>query len=105
MKPGMILPNPTNGDLEETVIACVSNASGVDACRISLETDLTLGLGIGGDDGADLIAAVREATGAQLSDYDFYPHFGPEAALTYHKPRSLTVRQLLQLIRGDLGIP
>lgn len=104
MKTGMVLIDTTNGDLEQTVIACVSDAAGVDACRISLETDLTLGLGIGGDDGVDLIAAVRKATGAQLSDYDFYPHFGPEAAFTYHKPESLTVRQLMQLVQADLCI-
>ena len=90
-------------DLERTIIRCVAYASGEDASRVSSETDLVFSLGIAGDDGVDLIAAIREATGAQFSDYDFYQHFGPEAAFTTHKPKPLTVRQLTHLVEADLA--
>lgn len=90
-------------DLEETVIACVAEASGLDPSRISLDSDLVLELGIGGDDGADLIADLRQMTGAQLTSCDFYEHLGPESTFTFHKPKPLTVGQLVQLIRDELG--
>ena len=103
MNVDMARPQPTSNDFERIVVRCVAYASGADASRVSSETDLVFGLGIGGDDGVDLIAAVREATGAQLSGYDFYQHFGPEAAFTTHKPRPLTVRQLTQLVEAELA--
>lgn len=54
-------------------------------------------------EGLNLIAAIREATGAQLSDYDFYQHFGPEASFSFHQPKPLTVRQLTHLVDADLA--
>ena len=92
-----------SGDLERIVIGCVAYASGANVSRISSDTDLVFAHGIAGDDGKDLIAAVREATGAQLCNYDFYQHFGPEAAFPLHKPTPLTVGQLMRLVETDLG--
>ena len=94
---------PTSNDLERIVIDCVSRASGVDASRISADTDVVFGLGMAGDDGVDLISDVRRATGAQLREYDFYKHFGPEAAFSMHSGEPLTVAQLIGLVELELG--
>jgi hypothetical protein len=102
MEAGM--SRPVSDDIERAVIDCVAYASGADASRISPETDLIFGLGIAGDDGVELIDALREATGAALRDYDFFQHFGPEAAFTSHSSRPLTVHQLAERVRRDLGI-
>lgn len=88
--------------LERVVIDCVSRACGVPAACISLETDVVFGLGMAGDDGVDLISNVRSVTGASLGDYDFYQHFGPEAAFSLHGGKPLTVAQLTHLIEAEL---
>jgi hypothetical protein len=94
---------PTNTDLERIVIDCVSRTSGVDASRISAETDVVFGLGMAGDDGVDLISDVRRVTGTQLREYDFYKHFGPEAAFSMHSGEPLTVAQLIDLVKAELS--
>ena len=85
------------------MIDCVSRASGVDASRINAQTDVVFGLGMAGDDGVDLISDLRRATGTQLREYDFYRHFGPEAAFSMHSGESLTVAQLIELVKAELS--
>ena len=92
-----------DSETERTVIDCVVHISGVDASRVTLDTDLVLGLGLAGDDGVDLITAIRAATGVQLRGYDFYQHFGPEAAFACHSPEPITVGQLVGLIETELN--
>lgn len=89
--------------LETTIIDCVSRASGLSAAQISIETDVVFGLGMAGDDGVDLISDVRSVTGARLGHYDFFRHFGPEAAFSMHSGEPLTVGQLIRLVEAELG--
>lgn len=95
-------PRPTSNDLERMVIDCVMRASGVDASRVAADTDVVFGLGMAGDDGVDLISDLRIATGTRLSEYDFYKHFGPEAAFSMHSGEPLTVAQLVKLVEAEL---
>ena len=91
----------TREEIERTVIACIAQCSGIREDRLTADSDLTYH-GIAGDDGLDIIDAIRAATGAKLDEYDFYPHFGPEAAFSLHTPRSLTVHQLTAIVEADL---
>jgi hypothetical protein len=99
-----VMTNPENlvSALQSIVIDCVSRASGVPTKRISLETDIVFGLGMAGDDGVELISDIRSVTGALLRDYDFYQHFGPEAAFSMHSGKPLTIAQLAHLIEAEL---
>jgi len=99
----MAKPQSANNDLARIVIDCVSRVSGVDASRISPETDVVFGLGMAGDDGVELISDFRRATGTRLREYDFYRHFGPEAAFTMHRGEALTVSELIDLVKAELG--
>ena len=96
------LPCPSTA-LVRVIIDCVSRASGVPTTRIFSETDFVFGLGMAGDDGADLISDVRSVTGASLSEYDFYQHFGPEAAFSMHGGKPLTVADLIALVEAELS--
>jgi hypothetical protein len=93
--------NVTREQLERIVIACISECSGIPEGLLTADSDLTYN-GIAGDDGFDIVQAIRSATGAKLEDYDFYPHFGPEAAFALHSPTSLTVDQLADIVEADL---
>ena len=42
-------------------------------------------------------------TGTKLRDYDFYQHFGPEAAFAMQACNPLTVAQLVLLIEAELS--
>lgn len=97
----MTKPKLTSDQLERIVIACIAECSGIREDRLTADSDLTYH-GISGDDGYDIIEAIRVATGAKLASYDFYRHFGPEAAFTFHSPESLTVRQLTSIVEADL---
>lgn len=98
----MPTPQQQGQDIETAVIDSISRATGVLSARISSETDVVFGLGMAGDDGVDLISEIRRVTGTQLRDYDFYQHFGPEAAFAMHAARPLTVAQLVLLIEAEL---
>ncbi|WP_374421054.1 hypothetical protein [Novosphingobium arvoryzae] len=89
-------------EIQTIIIECASAISAVNDERISPGTDLVFELGLAGDDGVDLIDAIRASTGALLGSYDFYNHFGPEAAFAMHPGESLTVAQLVDLIEDDL---
>lgn len=93
----------TRHEIEKIVIECARVTAAVDHKRISLTTDVVFELGLAGDDGVDLIHSIRAATGASLTGYDFYNHFGPEAAFSMHPGEPLTVAQLVDLIEGDLS--
>lgn len=97
----MAEPKLTRDQIERTVTACIAQRSGIREERLTADSDITY-LGIAGDDGLDIIDAIRAATGAALDDYDFYSHFGPEAALSLHTPTSLTVWQLTDIVQADL---
>ena len=56
-----------------------------------------------GDDGVDLISDIRSVTGASLREYDFYQHFGPEAAFSMHGGKPLTIAQLALLVEVELS--
>jgi hypothetical protein len=94
-------PELTDHQIERVVIACIAECSGIQEDRLTADSDLIYN-GIAGDDGRDIIDAIRTALGAKLDDYDFYPHFGPEAAFSLHTPISLTVRQLVAIVKRDL---
>ncbi len=89
----------TRDELERVVIECVAECSGIQEDHLAADSDLTYH-GIAGDDGSDIIEAIRTATGAKLVNYDFYPHFGPEAAFSLHTPLSLTVGQLAGIVEA-----
>lgn len=89
--------------LERIVIDCISRACGVPATLIFSETDVVFGLGMAGDDGVDLISEIRSVTGASLRGYDFYKHFGPEAAFSKHGGKPLTVAQIVLLVEAELS--
>lgn len=93
--------NVTREQLERIVITCIAECAGIREASLTADSDLTYN-GIAGGDGFDIIQAIRSATGAKLEDYDFYPHFGPEAAFSLHSPTSLTVRQLTDIVGADL---
>jgi hypothetical protein len=93
-----------SSEIERVVIACISECTGIGEDRLTAESELTYH-GIAGDDGLDIIDAIRSATGAKLADYAFYPHFGPEAAFSFHTPKSLSVRQLTDIVEADLVKP
>lgn len=98
----MTQSKPARDQIERVVIDCIVRCSGVQENRLTPDSDLTYH-GIAGDDGFEIIEAIRAATGARLDNYDFYPHFGPEAAFTFHSPSSLTVRQLTAIVDADLN--
>lgn len=98
----MIKSDPLDEHLEQVIIDCVHRVSGVAIGKISWETDVVFGLGMAGDDGVDLINCIRNDTGTQLANYDFLVHFGPEAAFSMHVGKSLTVAQIVHLVRAEL---
>lgn len=93
----------TRGDIERIVIKCVSETLAVETRRITPSTDVVFDLGTAGDDGMDLIHAICAATGSNLQHYDFYRHFGPEAAFTMHSGEPLTVCELTDLVKANLN--
>lgn len=92
----------TRSDIERIVIKCVSETLAVEIGRVTSSTDVVFDLGTAGDDGTDLIHAVCAATGANLQQYDFYRHFGPEAAFSMHSGEPLTVSELSDLVETSL---
>ena len=98
----MAKPKFTRSDIERIVTECVSETSAVEVRRITPSTDVVFDLGMAGDDGKDLICAIRAATGATLEHYDFYRHFGPESAFSIHAGEPLTVNELTDLVEASL---
>ena len=65
-------------DLQERVLAFVSEAANVSVERLSLGTRLEEDLGITGEDAVELLSAFAERFGVDTARLDFHKHFGPE---------------------------
>lgn len=65
-------------DLERRVLEFVARERITRVGRLSLATTLLGDLGIDGDDAGDLLKAYASEFNVDLSDFDFFRHFGPE---------------------------
>jgi len=66
-------------ELLRRLIDVVARETGVSPARIAAETALADDLGVAGQDGADLLAAVGREFGLDLSVIDWAEYFGEEA--------------------------
>jgi len=66
-------------ELLRRLIDVVARETGVSPARIAAETALADDLGVAGQDGADLLAAVGQEFGLDLSVIDWAEYFGEEA--------------------------
>src|SRR6516225_8445920 len=65
-------------DLQERVLAFVSEAADVSVERLTLGTRLEEDLGITGDDAVELLSGFAERFGVDMARLDIHKHFGPE---------------------------
>ena len=70
----------TNTELVKEVIDFVAAQRGVKPEKIGLPTRLSQDLGVGGDDGDDLIIDFGRRFNVDLTGFDSLPYFGEEAA-------------------------
>ncbi|MDR2637450.1 MAG: DUF1493 family protein [Zoogloeaceae bacterium] len=71
-------------DLESRIIESLSRFTGIDASKISSSSSITDDLGVGGDDGIDLMNEFSREFDVDITNFEFDKYFGHEPGFSFH---------------------